>query len=628
MASTFHWSMTMSTLRKVAVTTALFLGSAAALGAATAPSGISKLGPAHPAALLPAIMHAYESGAKQIRIPPGNYKLPKPKGAYYLTFKNIKNFSIIAPGVTLLLADAAKGGILFSHCRNVELRGLTLRIDPLPFTEGRIVAVGKHHRSLTFRVARGYSAAQFQKAKFPSGSVGTIFDPHTFEMIPGNWNFVGPRAHHPVTQLGPRKFRIHCTTAMSSVRPGDLLAFTFRNHLGADTSVDVNQCRGMRIDHVTVMGGPGFCFLEEGGEGGNHYIADRIAYPPKPSGARLKPLLAAIGGFASGQARRGPTLRDCRFEGIDDDAIVIHGSYAALASAKGRRWIIVSPWHIADYIHRGDQLKLYTHAGHFLGQVRAMHVAPLPHYHPHHKLIANMAFAGTPRLYYAVTVSHGIAHAGPGDRIADVNANGSGFRVENCLIQGNLNRGILANGDNGMIVGNTFRGCTIAGIVAGPEFYWNDAGSACNLLVADNVLENVARTQGTYSAEAGAISITTDPAYHGVANFSHRGIMVIGNRFVHDNGINILLTDARDVLVADNRFLQPMRTVSHHGATYHFGTSSLIWLQQCRGVLLAGNRVVDAGDAMKKLVGCGPAVSDVHGLKSGVKRLANNQGAK
>ena len=101
--------------------------------------------------------------------------------------------------------------------------------------------------------------------------------------------------------------------------------------------------------------------------------------------------------------------------------------------------------------------------------------------------------------------------------------------------------------------------------------------------------------------------------------FGHNDIQIANNHFVDNNGINMLITDSRHVVVLGNTFVRPMRKVNNRGANLHFGYSDLIWLQQCRNILLAGNRVIAPGPAMKKLVGTGPNVSNIKGLRDGVK---------
>ncbi len=595
----------------------IFVG-AATVSAASASAQAGLLGPANPAALMPAIMHAYHSGRGQIVIPPGIYKLPEPRGGFYLAFDHLKNFRIIGKAVTLLRADPTKGGINFTDCRHVTLEGITLRCDPIPYTQGRILKVNRQQHYVDVRINAGYRADLTNTSQFSSEPPScTIFNPQTFRIMSGTQDINSSK----VTKIGPREFRIYAHKTrpfLGSARAGELLAF--RSYIREDIALD--GCSDMCIRHVTIMAGTGFCYHEMGGAGNNRYIDDSIVFPPKPHGATIPPLKASnADGLHSSMARRGPTIIGCHFEGTGDDGIAIHGTYSMLQHANGRHWIVLLPWHLKSYIQPGDLLKLYNPHDGFLGQGRAVAVTLLPDYHPKRIPAVNMGFDGKPPQYcYAVTLNHPVAGARYADRISDTNANGSGFIVRNCVIRNNRARGMIIKGDNGVIENNMISGCSVGGIEVAPEFWWNEAGSSCHLLIEGNTIKHVgyATLNLPYCFQAGAISVaanTTGPA----AALDHSGIAIVDNRFVDENGINLLLADAQDVLVSGNRFINPMRNAINRGAAFHFDASSLVWLQQCKNILLADNQVVKPGAAMKKIVGVGTQVSLIKGVDSGFK---------
>ena len=192
--------------------------------------------------------------------------------------------------------------------------------------------------------------------------------------------------------------------------------------------------------------------------------------------------------------------------------------------------------------------------------------------------------------------------------------------IRDCVIRNNRARGMNIKGDNGTILDNVVDGSSAGGIEVGPEPGWDESGCSCHLLIAGNLIRHVgyATAYAPPLWEAGAVSILGNTGASAV-NFGHNGIAVVGNRFVDDNGINLLITDTRNMLVSGNTFTRSMRSPNNRGADYHFNTSSLVWLQQCKNILLAGNRVIDPGAAMKKLVGMGPGVCNVRGTHDGVK---------
>ena len=571
-------------------------------------------GPKNPAALLPAIMRAYRAGKGEFIIPPGAYKLSEPRGRFYWSFDNMRNFRIIGKGVTLLRTDPTKGGIEFNNCRNITLDGVTLRCDPIPYTQGRIIAINHKKDSMVLRINKGYQTDLTNPARFGANPAGTVFSPKTFRILSGSLDFSWGK----ITPIGPREFRCLHLSTLAFMQVGDLA--TFRSQLRSD--ILLLGCRAVCIRHVTIMGGTGFCFHEQGGGGDNRYIDDAIVYPPKPRGATVPPLQASnADGLHSNLVRHGPSIIGCHFEGMGDDGIAIHGWYAMLRRATGRRWVVLFPFGQTSFFRVGDRLKLYDPHGGYLGRTRVVSVKPLKGYKPIRPTALPRenpgSFSGPGLWFYAVTVSHTIANSGFQDRISDTNANGGGFVIRNCVILNNRARGMIIKADNGIIENNVIDGSSVGGIEVTPEFWWDESGCSCHVLIEGNTIRHVGYATVYLPGwfQAGAVSIV---AHTDTGNYGHNGIAVIGNRFVDDNGINLLIADAENLLVSGNVFIHPMQKANHRGANFHFGTSDLAWLQQCKNILLAGNRVINSGPALKKLVGVGPYVSKAKGINTGI----------
>jgi hypothetical protein len=99
-------------------------------------------------ALRAVIAEGIASKSPRIVIPPGRYKggpaisghTRLAPGNVHLLINNLTNTEIIADGVTMLCTDFTRA-ITFSNCKNVEVRGLVVDYDPLPFTQGDIMEV-------------------------------------------------------------------------------------------------------------------------------------------------------------------------------------------------------------------------------------------------------------------------------------------------------------------------------------------------------------------------------------------------------------------------------------------------------------------------------------------------------
>ncbi len=571
--------------------------------------------PSHPSSLMPAIMRAYRTGLGGIVIPPGVYKLPQPRGSYYLSFDNMRNFRIIGKGVTLLRTDPTKGGIEFNHCRNVDIDGLTLRCDPIPFTQARIAAIDPQTKSITVQICRGYPNLTVVNPGGPHllSYFGNIFNPRTFRISHGSPDIWYTRRD----DLGGGRFRLFTSEPLSTKWKGDLMAFRGAWHT---PDIYVYRCGRMLVEHVTVTAGTGFCFAEGRGEGYNRYLDDRIIYPPTPRNATTRPLLSSnCDGFHTGfypvAARHGPEIIGCRFEGTDDDGIAIHGAYATVKSINGRKLVIFSK--VGDFVRGGNRLKFYTNKGGYIGQAVVVSIEPPIEYKPHRG--RTPAEPSRYREFCGLTLNHPVPGASFDDLVSDPNRNGSGFIIRDCTVKDNRARGLLIKADNGIIEGNKIEWSSMEGIVVAPELNWNEAGCSCNLLIDDNLVRHVGYANTGPAYMTGAISVAASPLSNlPPAAFGHDNIAILGNRLISNSGTSLLVVDARNVLIAGNRFIN----VRWDRDTNVYGPADPIWLQECRNVLLAGNIASFFGPPPKTCVGVGPGVTSAKGIKTGL-RVAN-----
>jgi hypothetical protein len=94
------------------------------------------------------------TGTKQIVVPPGRYRVA-PRNHAHLNLHDLKDVEIIADGVEMVCTQTTRA-LTIDRCENLHLRGLTIDYDPLPFTQGRIVAMADDKSWLEFKIDQGY----------------------------------------------------------------------------------------------------------------------------------------------------------------------------------------------------------------------------------------------------------------------------------------------------------------------------------------------------------------------------------------------------------------------------------------------------------------------------------------
>ncbi|HZE95700.1 MAG TPA: hypothetical protein VE981_01620, partial [Planctomycetota bacterium] len=398
------------------------------------------------AALQHLLDEAVQTGRSRVEIPPGRYRLSEP-----LWLRGARDLEISARGVELVLVDPAKGGLKFTGCRNIRLTGLGLRHETPPFTQGRIAAIAADERSYDVRLDAGYP-------ELVERPTGYVFEPRSRQIRAGSTDVTASR----VERLGDGLFRLHFPrksgASMHAVEVGDRMAF--RGQVATD--LYIGGSAGITVEDLTIRNGGGFCIHEDGGEGGNRYKAT-VTYGPKPAGAEEPPLLSCnADAFHSSGVRRGPTLDGCLFEGMGDDGVAIHGSYALLVEAREKSWVVTD-----GVLREGDPLRLITPEGGLAGEARVVSVRGLKDYAPAGKSRFH-GFADLSRFRFAeVTTEPGLP-AGFDWQASNPAAAGSGYVVRHTVIRNHRARGLLLKADDGLVEGNTIDGSTTAGIVLAP----------------------------------------------------------------------------------------------------------------------------------------------------------------
>ena len=110
---------------------------------------------------------------------------------------------------------------------------------------------------------------------------------------------------------------------------------------------------------------------------------------------------------------------------------------------------------------------------------------------------------GALRTMYEVVIERAV-ELPRGSIIAAANRIGNGFAVIGCDFGFNRSRGILIKASNGRVVNNTLQGCWGEAIKVAPEYWWLEAGSSNNVLIAGNRISDCLGDGIAVYAEAGA----------------------------------------------------------------------------------------------------------------------------
>jgi hypothetical protein len=567
--------------------------------------------PRNPASVEAGIMAAFRAGRKSVVVPAGVYRIAPAHERWHLEFADLSNFEIDAREATFLWQDRTRGGIHFHRCKNVRLRGAILQHEIVPFTQGTIVALDPGGKSLDVKIDAGYPAELDDPRFFPQQPVGYLFDPATRQWKAGSHDVYGQRGE----RLGAGLFRIHWGRA----QPGEPVAggnrMAFRGKVVTDVYLD--ECSGMDLTELTIRNGGGFCVHEDGGEGGSHYRY-AVSHGPRPHGATVDPLISCnADAFHSSGVRKGPVLEHCTFEGMCDDGIAIHGSYAQVDHAEGKTLFVGMPSERC-FFEPGDPMRLYDALGTLAGESVVREVRKRSDFEPPGPS-THRQFRNRPLHYFALGLDRQLG-AGFDFLVSDPGACGAGYVIRDNTIRNHRARGLLLKADRGLVEGNTIDGSTIAGIVLAPELWWNEADYSHDVVIRNNMIRYTGyATSGPASNQAGALTITAEGGPH------HEKIRIEDNTFDDIRGVDLQVDHAREILVRDNRFLRTHRLPSRNGKERGIDPEAVIWLSECSKVVMEGNTIAHRGGFGGRLIVATPSAREVKGLTEGVREMAENQ---
>ncbi len=571
--------------------------------------------PQEPASIQRAIDWAIQTRQAELTIPPGEYRLPPPAGKVpHLRIGHARDLVISAVGVTLVFPDPRCPSIRFDGCRRVTLRGPTLVREAMIHSQGRIEEIGADRQTLTVRVAAGYPAELEDPAQFGHIPVLNVFEPDRRE-----WKVGAPELYTSgFTRLEPGRFSFRLRAPLSAganVAVGDRVAWRGLGGHGHD--IFMGWCAQMALVDLTIRNAAGMCFMELAGDGGNRYENCVVTYGVKPAGAVEEPLLAtSVDGLHSSAMRRGPQMENCRFEGLDDDAVNIHG-VNALACAVADKTVTVNTRvaHIGPPISAfcvpGDRLAFLDENFNLADEAMVLTVKARPDYRPGELPGVKGKFFTTDPDYeknYGVKVSTYLElgferpiKTVPGGFLFNRDAVGDGFTIRNCQFRDKRAHGLILGGGHGLVEGNIIENCVSGGILVVPSCdgeKWSESGYACNLVIRNNLFRRAVLSPSAWEA---ALHVAVFEHWrHGRLPGAHRRVSIEDNIFADNNGPNLVLNAVQGVEVTGNRFYSPMQQAVDPIGGLEIDREALVWLTECSRVTLRGNRVEFPGPGLRE----------------------------
>lgn len=531
----------------------------------------------------PAIARAIEAASQAgdaphvVLIPAGNYRLqtmqtttflrkmtdekgdPKPlTQSAHLLVASTSNLTVRGEtGTKLIMTNVYEPGIMVLDSTNVTIEQLAVDYDPLPFTQGSIESVDLDKKQVVVKIQEGYADLSredfYQKLQ---ARRMMIFDPVTRQL---DHQVVAKYQLKDLKSLGDRRWQMTVTSnPLDDLKPGHhLFAIIARRPAHA---VMAKNSASSTFEKITVHSAPGCAFNLRDAD------AIRILHCNINIPAGTDRLMTTnADGVHCKYNKTGPEIAYCHFQGMDDDAVNIGGSFARILDQKDSTTLVV---HVQVF-EPGDRLVIVDgNTGAYMQQVTVassmisafgdkLNAVTLKLNEPLGKLKTQLEI-GPPFEAIAPVRLPREKRIVPA-LVLNLDRCGKYAYVHHNVFENHRVRGVLMRAPNARIELNTFRNLNGPGIFAGHEFSFLEGPAVLNLTIANNVFENVRRSN-VFICNT---SMDGTPA----AGLENHNILIHGNTFTQlgrkagpglgVEGVAIDLSNAKGVNITGNIFEKP-----------------------------------------------------------------------
>ena len=511
-------------------------------------SRVVHVGPGTPFDLQGFIDQALAAGQKRIVVPPGRYRV-KPQQQCHLRLRDLQDVEIHAKDVEMVCTETTLA-LAIDNCRNLTFRGLTIDYDPLPFTQGRIVAMAPDKSWLEFEIIDGYPEnlemrIEIFDRKTELLKVETRYDWGPFQSQGNHRYRVARGAGHRYDPKKDLEEVGDILVANSSYAPGGQ----------AGHAIVTANSTNVVLEDIRIYASNCFSYLEYDCDGTTYR---RCSIDRRPLTEDLRPRglrrlrSSDADAFHSKHAIRGPQIIGCTAKYQGDDCVNICGEYYMIMASDQNKIRVLSrnKYNLAV----GDSVELVSYTGARLADAKILAIEADGKVNPDEQafLKAQNMNQGTKEGLarpdteaWSITLDRTV-DLPMGSVVASTRHTGNGFLVKDCDFGFNRSRGILIKGSNGQVVGNRLTGCWMASVLVAPEWWWLESGSSSDVVIADNRIADCRAPAVDVSALGGNGSVAPSGA--------HRNIVIRHNTILDSPLPNIHVTSTEKLAIIGNHF--------------------------------------------------------------------------
>lgn len=517
---------------------------------------------------------AYASGAGEVTIPAGVYKLPQKRTAH-LTLDGMQNFTINAYDVTFIFDKHYGRGLQMQNVKNLTINGLTVDYEEPLFTQAKIIGIDPEGSYFDLEIEDGYYSNLSDSQFFTSNmqlhfhdsdyklsrveSGGHFFSAKVIEHIEGN--------HYRLNSLKLVGSGKHC-------KVGDYLTILSSNE---GYPMFIQYSDGIKMNDVTIYSG---CVGISEGNGNETspsvYTNLKMIPGPTPLGAVTPRMFSISGtGFHCANLNHGVQVYDSLVYGNNDDAVNFHGVYHRTYENIGADTVMLGAGHLYSSFDPGETLRIYDENYELIDTAKIVSATEVADYEPKVDLTEDVGvwtFQATKKMKIKLDKKVAVVPGGWVENEQDMAGN---FVLKNCrFIEGQ--RGLILKA-GGIVEDCLIQGRPI-GMRSGPELHWLESGYIHDITFKNTIFRD--NGYGGYNFDGRPLYACGLYGEPGSKKSRNINVTFDGCTFENNYYTQLFLTEDRNLTIKDCTFIAGENTTKH------------LFIDNCENVTLSNNTFV------------------------------------
>ena len=429
-------------------------------------------------------------------------------------------------GTELVIGSPTADVLRLNNSTNISVKDLTIDYDPLPFTQGTIVAVDKQEGSFDLDLDEGFPSLSTYWLKGADAKWGYALDREGLFRLGGCSAVFSKSWKHIKNRIW--RLKLAKPEQVWSLLMGDRFAHLGRTN--GKAAFFFIQCTNVSVKNVTVYSNSSSAMTFFRCEG--ELVVDGLVVRTRPGTERLVSTNADA--VHCNSNRKGPLIENCLLEGFGDDAMNFYTGPSVVTRILAGNQIEVNTTQI---LRAGDKVQILD---------------------PRDGMLKGEGLTVTEVDNQVLTFDKNVdnLHVGrkgylDSDTVYNLSACSGGFVVRKNIIGGFRGRGMVVRGGNGTIENNLIKDTSGAGIFIANNPMWPEGPMPFNIVIRNNLIWGVGRDNG-YKTSAAFIAAGYQQNWQPSRSRGVRGIMIENNIIIDPPFTAIRLQSTENVTVRNN----------------------------------------------------------------------------